>query len=435
MALGLAIRVVVSLLSYVSVANPDRNFGDFGGEVGWVSRSIALGHGFSSPFAPESGPTALVPPLFAYILAGIFRVFGLYSRHAALATLMLQSLLSVLTCIPVYLIARRSSGPRTARWAAFGWAVYPFAIFYASSTVWDFALTSLLFAMCFWLIQTLKSASPAWHWFGVGLLCGIAGLSNPSVLLVLAALLSIAAWRSRGTDRAAGNFVRRLCLTTLGGTLILTPWMVRNVREMHRFSPIRDGFWLEFWAGNAGDTSTSNPSWAHPATNPAEMALWLSMGENRYLASKHDLSIISVRTHPVRFAVTSGRRLVRFWTGFWSFNPEYLKRESMDLPNVPFCTALTVLMVFGLRHMWRNDRAGALPYLVSLILFPIPYYVSHASMDYRQPMETVVVLLVVRGLLRESRSRDSAACHPSQNPGKYAGTNRVANEVERCATR
>ena len=70
-------------------------------------------------------------------------------------------------------------------------------------------------------------------------------------------------------------------------------------------------------------------------------------------------------------------------------------------PNLPFCLSVTVLMVLGLRRLWLADRATALPFLAVVVLFPFPYYLSHSSMDYRQPIETIVVLLVARALIRE----------------------------------
>src|SRR5258707_12509947 len=93
------LRIVVVASSFLSIAAPSRDFGQFGAEMGWVARSLASGHGFSSPFFPATGPTALVPPLFPYLLASVFRVCGLYTAASALVILLLDSLLSALTCI------------------------------------------------------------------------------------------------------------------------------------------------------------------------------------------------------------------------------------------------------------------------------------------------------------------------------------------------
>jgi hypothetical protein len=41
----------------------------------------------------------------------------------------------------------------------------------------------------------------------------------------------------------------------------------------------------------------------------------------------------------------------------------------------------------------------ATPYLLLLIVFPLPYYLTHSSMDYRQPIEPEIVILVTIGLV------------------------------------
>jgi hypothetical protein len=173
---------------------------------------------------------------------------------------------------------------------------------------------------------------------------------------------------------------------------------MRNKHVMHAISPVRDGFWLEFWAGNAGDTSTSNPPWAHPASNPVEMRTFEIEGETAYFAHKRIMALTFVRHHPLLFADVSLRRFVRFWTGFWSFSKTYLRLEPLDIPNVFLCTCITLLMLKGIWRWWKADRNQATPYLIMLITFPIPYYVTHSSMDYRQPIEPQIVMLVTIGI-------------------------------------
>jgi hypothetical protein len=55
-------------------------------------------------------------------------------------------------------------------------------------------------------------------------------------------------------------------------------------------------------------------------------------------------------------------------------------------------------MLFGARDWWRKDRAAALPYLMTIAIFPLTYYISHTMMDYREPIEPEIVVLVVVGL-------------------------------------
>ena len=50
----------------------------------------------------KTGPTAWLAPVFPYLLAGIFKILGVYSKASAIAALALDCLFSALTCIPIF---------------------------------------------------------------------------------------------------------------------------------------------------------------------------------------------------------------------------------------------------------------------------------------------------------------------------------------------
>jgi len=407
------LRIAVVASSFLSNTLRSPDHGEFGAEMGWVARSLALGHGFSSPFFPSTGPTALVPPLFPYLLAAVFRMFGLYTAKSAFVILSLDSLLSALTCIPVYLSLKYAAGERPAQLAGWLWTIYPFAIYFSGAQVWDYALTAFLFATCFCFAQQLHLQGRCSVWFGFGVLYGVTVLSNPSVLSMFPILLLTALWKVK---RSGGSWLLRSIFSVLALIAIVAPWSLRNYRDMHAASPIRDGFWLEFWAGNSGDTSTSNPAWAHPATNPVEMQKFEAEGETAYLAHKHTIAVRFVRHHPLFFAGVSLRRAIRFWTGFWSFRRSYLQSEPLDIPNVFFCTCITLLMLRGIWRWWKVDRGHTVPYLILLMVFPLPYYLTHSSMDYRQPIEPEIVMLVTIGLFGIRDWTRQQTLTPSKTP-------------------
>jgi hypothetical protein len=66
-------------------------------------------------------------------------------------------------------------------------------------------------------------------------------------------------------------------------------------------------------------------------------------------------------------------------------------------------------MLNGTRCWWKEDRIYANPFLIMLLVFPLPYYLTHSSMDYRQPIEPQIVILVTIGLFgfrdRNARQR------------------------------
>ena len=193
--------MVVVCFSYRGLPDGDKYYEQFGWEMGWTARALASGHGFSSPFFPVSGPTAMVSPLYTALLAGVFRLFGIYSLTSAFVILSINSLFSSLACIPVYFSANYSLGSRGAKLASWAWAFYPFAIYFSAGRVWEYSLTSLLFTCCFCIAQRIHISSKWVEWLGFGLLYGITANSNPAVLSSLPFLLILALWKVRQIGR------------------------------------------------------------------------------------------------------------------------------------------------------------------------------------------------------------------------------------------
>ena len=89
------------------------NFG-FGFEMGRVGRSIALGEGFSNPYGGNTGASAWEPPLYPFLIGGVFKIFGIYTYASAWVLLTITCVFAALTTIPVYLIAYKTFGARAA---------------------------------------------------------------------------------------------------------------------------------------------------------------------------------------------------------------------------------------------------------------------------------------------------------------------------------
>jgi asparagine N-glycosylation enzyme membrane subunit Stt3 len=180
LAVALAVRLLAVAFLYRDALNPSQDYWRFGGEVGRIARSIVQGHGFSNPYFADTGPTALEPPLYIYLLAGIFKIFGAYTKSAALAILFLNCMVSALTCIPVFLIGRKSFGEVAGSRAAWAWALFPFSIYFAAGFIWPTVFTTFLLTLLFWIALNLENSSSLVSWGGFGLLYGISALTDPS---------------------------------------------------------------------------------------------------------------------------------------------------------------------------------------------------------------------------------------------------------------
>src|SRR5690348_4763734 len=167
-----------------------------GFETGRVARSIATGHGFASPFEGNTGPTAWLSPVYPYIAAGIFRLFGVYTTASSIAILTLNALFSALTCIPIFLIAEKFGSRRMGLWAALLWAVLPSFMIIPMTWIWETALSTLLLAWITLLTLRLDESEGLLPWFGWGLLWGVAALTNPSVTSFIPVSGLWAAWQT-----------------------------------------------------------------------------------------------------------------------------------------------------------------------------------------------------------------------------------------------
>lgn len=400
---ALVIRIVVVFFTYRSLPDVEKFYEAFGWEMGWIARALASGHGFSSPYHPWTGPTAMQPPFYPWVVSLVFRVFGVYSLTSAFVVLSMNSVLSSLTCIPIYFSARYSLGSRNARVAAWVWALYPFAIYFSATRVWEYSLTVLLFTTSFCIAQRIHQATNGFAWLGWGALAGITALSNPSTLSVLPFLVILALYRTRAASRPW--FVKGL-LTCIATVAVLTPWTVRNYRAVGILCPVRDNFWLELYDDNGGDESL-DPSFAHPASNPVEMDKFVTMGERAFLAEKHLIAMDYLHQHPEFMVHKTMRRMVYYWTGYWSFSARELGEQPYEPFNVFYVCVITFFMLRGGRRLWRLNRMACLPYAILICVFPFTYYITHPLMDYRHPIEPAILVLAVCGALPKSRLSES----------------------------
>jgi hypothetical protein len=185
---GFLLRVGAILAFHTYRFHPRQESFAFGYETGRVARAIALGQGFSNPFHGLTGPTAWEAPLYPYLVAGVFKLTGVYTHLSAILILTINSLFSALTAVPVYLIARKVFGPRVAKWCGWTWALLPYTMYWATRWVWETSLTTCLLTTSVWLAMEIADAEGArlrklWLWFG--LLWVVMALTNPSCLTFL----------------------------------------------------------------------------------------------------------------------------------------------------------------------------------------------------------------------------------------------------------
>jgi 4-amino-4-deoxy-L-arabinose transferase-like glycosyltransferase len=364
-------------------------------EQGNVAEALLAGRGFGSALASNQ-TSAIMPPVFPLIVAFFYKFFGVHTAASIFAVHAFDCLLSALACIPVFLLARRSFGERAARWAAWGWAFSPYGIYFAAAWAWSTHL--LLLCLCWLLVlaQRMEQSPRLALWAGFGLLAGFAGLTEPSVLVVIPFLLVLACWR---LSRDGKHWLVPGCVAGVVMVAALSPWMIRNALVFHRFIPMRDSMGLELWMGNNGYDLRWTSDDLHPLHDAQELAAYNSMGELAYMNWKSQQAKAYIHDHPGWYAWMCLRRAVYIWTGYWSLNRDYLALEPMDPANIPFATCLTLLGLLGLLLAWRDTPFESIRYAGVLFLFPLMYYFTHPEPYHLRPVGPLLVILGCQAIL------------------------------------
>lgn len=392
---ALAVRMIAVSFLYGRTWNDFRDHLLFGFEIGRIARSIAEGHGFGSPMLVETGPTAWMTPLYPYLLAGVFKVFGIYSKNSALVILGFNSIFSALICIPLYHIARRTYGRGSAIVACWMWALLPYSIYIASSFVWETCLSALLLTILFLWALKLCESHDGWEWIGFGVLWGIAALSNSAILSLLPFL---GGWAIHPMWRYRWKWIAATALVAAGVGITILPWQVRNYRTFHAFIPLRDTLWIAARVGNDGNTARWSDPMAHPSVNEKEMAEFVQLGELPYVREKRRETLEFIGGHPGIYSELCVRRFFYTWTAFWNLDPGNTAIEFHDpSSNVYLTVPLTVLMLVGLWQAFRNARAPTIPFLIVLALYPLLFYFTDAEIRYRHLIDPEVVVMAAVG--------------------------------------
>ncbi len=400
-AIALLLRVGWIIIGHTyKFKNTNDNFG-FGWEMGRIGASLASGHGFSSPFGPATGPTAWEPPLYPYVIAGVFRVFGIYSKASAFVLLTLNSVFSALTCMPIFLIGRRIFSEKVAVGSAWAWALLPNVLFWCTRAIWETSLAALLLTTLFWLALTLEDRDGWRPWLEFGLLWGITALSSTSLLSFLPAA-GLWAWYRRA-QRGKRSFAG-IVLASVIFFACIAPWLVRNYQTFGKFIFIRDNFGAELRLGNGNGADGTWMEYLHPTQDLYAMRQYQSMGELGYVAMRKRQAVDYIKSDYARFVELCGKRFIYYWAG----PPKATQPWWVSEVKNSLFLASSVLMFWGLGRALRLRRPGAWLLFWLILLCPAIYYVVFPMQRYRHPIEPEMAILGVF-LLSEAGKKTTAS--------------------------
>ncbi|HTZ49596.1 MAG TPA: glycosyltransferase family 39 protein [Verrucomicrobiae bacterium] len=379
-----------------------------GFETVQIATSIATGHGFSSPLAVQSGPTAWLTPVFPYLLALIFKVFGVGTLGAEGAIKCLDALFSSLVCLPLVAIGRRLTAPWVGVLSAWLWALLPSSVVFAVVWVWDTSLTALCLTVLLYFTLVI-SETQGWRlWLAYAALWAFSALTNAIVLSALPGLALFAIYRARAFSALWLRNATVAALLFLAG---IAPWIVRNEIVFHGQVAFRSNFPLELWLGNNPQVPDIWAPWLHPANDPKERKHFQEVGEVAYMNEKRHAALQFITSHPAETLEFTYHRFMITWTG----GDNYLNDFGTDLPlglriDMLLSSAFSLVAFVGLWNLLRKNPAEAIPFAWIMFAFPLVYYITHPSPRYRSPMDPCMAFLAMYAVVTPfSRLRKAPA--------------------------
>jgi 4-amino-4-deoxy-L-arabinose transferase-like glycosyltransferase len=370
----------------------------FGYETGAVAASIAEGKGFSSPLGVESGPTAWFTPVYPYIVALVFKLFGAFTHSSALVLLTLNSAFSALTCWPIFLIAERFSGRGVAAGSAWVWVFLPTATKFPIQWVWDTSLSALLLALLCLATLRISERTGMRSWLGYGLLWALGVMTNPALISLLPFFAAWALLRAKTVPRKK---VQLALVSCLAFSLACAPWFVRNYRAFGQIVFFRSNFGLELWLGNNDLVPDVWTPYLHPNENDVERAKFVRKGEIAYMAEKKSLALDFIRKHPADVTELVFFRVMNNWTDAWGPPVQLFLHSTWMARAGLLWNCLFSLLAFAGVFLARRSRLRGSPLFASaLLVFPLTYYITHTALRYRHPIDPIMTILAVYSVAR-----------------------------------
>jgi hypothetical protein len=440
---GFLVRVLYLTLAHTYRFRIYGEHFEFGQEMGRIARALASGYGYADPFNGHSGPTAWAPPLYPLLLAGVFKIFGIYTLKSAWVILTINSVFSAATSLAIYEIALRcftgaphsgtkfTSGPipdarGIALWSAWLWALYPAAMQYAVRWVWDMALTACLFSFMLVLALRLRGIGGSSqssirgvrsslvpqptpqrtaNWLFFGLLWGFIALSNSSLLTFLPVCGLWIVWPSLWTRGKLGPALRGGALSALCFIAVISPWVIRNYKVFHAFVPMRSNFGAELYEA----TIFSNDGFPWGTTLPRfesapEFRRYERMGELAFSRQQGELAKAKIRAHPALFVKNSIRRVYYFWIGVPRPGDSDSEVVIEALRRFNFCF-FSFTGIFGLALALRRGIPGSWLFFWAFAICPFVYYFVSVQARFRHPLEPVICILSVYLFQSADRTR------------------------------
>jgi hypothetical protein len=368
-----------------------------GAETLQVARALATTGRYADPFGSiqaHSGYTAHLAPVYPAFLSLLFRGLGYGLASLTVVWVANITFIAVQMALLPLLTFRLELGALPGIAGAILGILLPH---YTVDFVWESQLVGMeLMILCLLTLKVLGDPRSGWGVSLLGVLWGIAILSNPVTVLVLAIWTLTTSLSPRPQGRPV---TIAACATIIAvAAIVCAPWIVRNKIRLGGFFFIRDNAGLELSVSNndcasatlLGNLESGCQRIVHPSRNYEITEQIAEMGEYRFNDMRLHQTIVWITGHPKLFASLTAQRFVLFWFPVKGLAP--FRRY----PSFVWIT--TLFSIFGLVRLWNRSRRAVGFLGGAMFVYPLVYYIVQFEPRYRDPIMWISLLLAGYGL-------------------------------------
>lgn len=353
---------------------------EYGWEYGRIARWLVEGGIFS---LDGIVPTSETDPLYSFIIAPLFYLFGSFTIGAGIAIVVLQALLCGLIAWAIFVLGEKLYGSTEARLSALLFALYPGSIFFAVARIGPSSLAVLLLALTFLVILAIAgSGSRQLRLAGLGgVLAGLLILTSGHMLSLL---IVIPLWF---VMFAKVHQTRRALLTVVfvgTAVLVLVPWSVRNSIILGEPAFSKSNLDYHLWVGNNPNSKGYYVADPSHAIRP----------KGEHGPPYYQMAFSWIEQNPEQFITLTTKRIMYFWY----ISPERASSSQLMMHARLFLLLLGFALYGVVRSLKNFERVSLV--LLFLGIFPLLFYVTHASYyRHRSQLEPFVLILASHGVL------------------------------------
>jgi 4-amino-4-deoxy-L-arabinose transferase-like glycosyltransferase len=411
--LGLIARIL-----FVTLAKWHQRVWNDGGWYHCVAEFIANGNFFRQPFVlmfnngstisctPFVMPTAAHPPLWPIFLA----MGDLFNLNTLGWQLFENIFISTFCVIMVGIIAKKIAGPLAGILAAFIAALYP-GMYLATGQLTSETLAAAFTLICIYFAYKLIETPKTRNAIGVGVFGAAAALTR-SELFLLAIFVAVG-FAFTYKSLKIKERLKLSGISLLAMTLILSPWLIRNLIVFSRpeFISTESGFTMDM--ANCNTTYYPPPGSSFSLTYPSMEGYWTlacslpqpSTGDESYDdAYYRNYAIKYIRANFPRYTLIALIRVGRLWQFFDPIGQARLDFESEqwnypgDLVKIACFYVFIPLILYGISYL-RKQKKLVYPLISPPIIATIAVILFTEDPRYRVMSEGGICILTAIGTL------------------------------------